>query len=224
MTLSINKYINYIFYGIVALHFFVLMGLMFSNTTFTRYMFIEDNYTNILDISNLTLGISLIFKYFLPTIKAGKLTFLTILKKNKLFIGVNIGFFIMLLMNNNIEDQVLKQLQNAHEHVLPIHIIIYALAFYFVYTDYRNIYIRCKSLNKTSTADHNKIKAQLIKTTEASVIHFAVIFIGILIAGKKTLALYVIHHINVAFLLISVTSILFFIALYLMYAIQKYRR
>jgi hypothetical protein len=223
MTLSINKYINYIFYGIVALHVFVLMGLVFSNTTFVKYMDIEDSYTNILYISNLILGISLIFKYFFPIIKAGNLSFLQILKENKLFIGVNIGFFIMLVMNNNIEEQVLTQLQNINQYVLPIHIFIYALAFYFIYTDYSDIYIRCKSLNEPTVADHAKIRSQLIKTTEASVIHFVIIFLGILIAGKKTLALYVLHHINVAFILISTTSFLFFIALYLLYAVKKHR-
>lgn len=224
MIKTIKKHFNYIFYGILAIHIVVLIKLILLNTSFKTYMSVEGEYLSILDKSNTILMIALTFKYFLPQIGVIKFNFFEILKKNRIFIGVSIIFFTILIMDNTLESRILIELQQAHNNIIPIHLLLYVFACYFIYSDYSSIYSLYIALNKKSKVSYLKMHSKLILATQKSFIHFSIICLGVFLTGKTELALYVINHINNAFILLTITTFIFFIALYLLHRVKKYKR
>ena len=219
-TYTITDYLTNIFVGIHVVIFILFVVL--SNNTFSSYMKIEKAYNSyILTISNFILISLLAYKHFLPKLKKYNGDFLDFIKKHKMFLGSNISFFLLLIINGDLEGHLLNLLQKTHTNILPVHVIIYFFMIYSLKGQYESILTKYKVMKKNSYRSYFTLSRGLIEITMDSVKELAFICLIILASGKTQLAHYAIHHVCSAFLFVGLTSLLIFLALYLYHKVKK---
>ena len=217
---TINRYFNYIFYPFFIITGLFILKLMLSRSSlFTTYALLESDYRNILDIYTLFFAIILLLKYFMKQLEEHKANVITLIKNNVHFIIINVIFFIMFFLNNNLEESILIKIKGGQEHSIILHILMYALSLYFIYSDYQEAYNEFKLIKQHES--YTEILLDIIHATEGSVMHFLILCIWMFFAGKINLLIYLLHHIDATFLFIGITSALVFLALFIIHKRKK---
>ena len=217
---SINKYFNYIFYPFfIITGLFILKLMLTQSTAFTTYSSNESDYRNVLDLYNFCFAVLLLLKYFLTKIEEHQANFITILKQSIPFIIINIFFFILFFINNTLEDNMLTQINSIEQNSVPIYVFFYATSLYFVYSNYQSAYAEFQEIEQDEPV--STILLNMLQATEASGIHFLILCIGLYITRKTNLVTYLINNINIAFMLIGITSALVFLALFIIHKRKK---
>lgn len=221
MLQFINKHINHIFYGFLILHIILVVKIVLLNPGFDSYMHLENEYGDILAISNTLFIILLFFKQLLTEIYSSNQTFLKFIQRNhKLIIG-NIVVFFLLTTNGALEGKFLLILQHAHTNIIPLHFILYIFTIYMGYSQYKEIFDKYNSLQ---SKNYKQSYAELLAVTKSGIKELIFVATVIALSGKFNLATYIIHHINVAILFILGTSTIVFIALLFIHSVKRYKQ